>query len=157
MPITAGDFAYRSVARLTTGVVAAGGTTYVATTVDALARDGTGFQTQELAQVATPAWNVAGKATVVKRVTSIGQDIGGACGANRTVCRLDGSYLKDVTWTGAFVGNDGGASRTAWTSAQGNGFLCYPGDSRVRVAYVGPAAETDSISLTPPVTYDCTR
>jgi hypothetical protein len=154
-----GAFAYRSVARVASGVLAAGGKTYVATTVDGFALNGSGFQTQELAEVATSPWNVSGKAIVVKRVTSIGQYVGagGACGANRTVCRLDGSYLKDVTWTGAFVGNAGGASRMPWTSAQGNGFLCYPGDSRVRVAYVSPAAETDSISLTPPVKYDCTR
>ena len=157
--ITGGDFFYNAIFRVTAHFfIGATGIHYVDTTVEGLESDGITVGTTDIALVADPAWNLAGTGTVVKRITSIGQTIPGLCGPNPTVCRLDGSYVKSVHWSDSYVGTNNGATRVPWTSAQGNGFLCVPNDSRVTVnPYNNPAAETDFISLTTPQQIPCTR
>ncbi len=119
--------------------------------------DGSGVGTTDIALIADPAWNLSGAATVVKRVTSIGQTIPGACGTTSQQCRLDGSYLKGVHWSDAYVGTNNGDTRVHWTAAQGTQFLCVPNDSRISVAYQSPAEETDSEDLVTPTKSPCTQ
>lgn len=111
----------------------------------------------DISELAAPAWNLAGQATVIKRATTIGQRVPG-CGTTMQQCRVNGSFFKNVRWYGSYIGNNVNPhSRVPWMPFEGTGYECVPDDSRVQVNYVSAAEETDSISLTTPTKLPCTN
>jgi hypothetical protein len=81
-------------------------------------------------------WSSEGTGQVMKRMTSIAQNVP----AN------NGSYLKNVRWSNAEIGVSG-AGRSAWAGAETGGHCNHPDQAVVQVNYVDNANETVSIVL----------
>lgn len=83
-------------------------------------------------------WSAAGGAQILKRMTSIGQNVQSFS---------TGSFLTNVEWSTVQIGTSA-ANAIPWLSAQTGGQCMYPNDgTTVTVNFVTEAQETDNIRL----------